>query len=84
MSTWSNNIDKDYDDDDDNNNSNNNNNNNNNNNSDNNNNQNNFFLFKFSIFIKKLQHKCYNQKTYKNFLYNKHKIKHLKVKIKAK
>ena len=39
-------------------------------------------LFKilFQFLSKKLQNKCYNQKTYKNFLYNKH----LKVKIKAK
>ena len=46
----------------------------------------NFFLFKFLFLFssKKLQNKCYNQKTYKNFLYNKHKIEHLKVKIKAK
>ena len=45
-----------------------------------------FFLFEFLFLFSstKLQHKCYNQKTYKNVLYNKHKIKHLKVKIKAK
>ena len=45
-----------------------------------------FFLFKFLFLFssKKLQNKCYNQKTYKNLLYNKLKIKHLKVKIKAK
>ena len=46
----------------------------------------NFFLllkFLFLFSSKKLQHKCYNQKTYKSFLFNKHKIKHLKVKIKA-
>ena len=45
-----------------------------------------FFIIEIfiSIFIKKIQHKCYNQKTYKSFLFNKHKIKHLKVKIKAK
>ena len=45
-----------------------------------------FFLFEFLFLFSsaKLQQKCYNQNTYENVLYNKHKIKHLKVKIKAK
>ena len=42
-----------------------------------------YLNFCFYFHQKKLQHKCHKQ-TYKNFLYDKHKIKHLKVKIKAK